>query len=113
MASPEQNFDSRSIPGVWRRAGVPAPLSLLRVADASVVLAGPPLLTNDGPGWPGRGQSSFSASAIGCATLGVRRSSAMELMKAVRIDEYGGSEVLVYEDAPRPEPDPDDLLVRV
>jgi NADPH:quinone reductase-like Zn-dependent oxidoreductase len=37
----------------------------------------------------------------------------MEMMKAVRIHEYGGSEVLVYEDAPRPEPGPDDLLVRV
>lgn len=37
----------------------------------------------------------------------------MATMKAVRIHEYGGPEVLKYEDAPRPEPAPDELLVRV
>jgi NADPH:quinone reductase-like Zn-dependent oxidoreductase len=34
-------------------------------------------------------------------------------MKAVRIHEYGGPEVLVYEDAPRPEPAQGEALVRV
>jgi NADPH:quinone reductase-like Zn-dependent oxidoreductase len=34
-------------------------------------------------------------------------------MKAVRIHEDGGSEVLRYEDAPDPEPGPGDVLVRV
>lgn len=34
-------------------------------------------------------------------------------MKAVRIHEYGGPEVLVYEDVPTPEPDPKQLLVKV
>ena len=34
-------------------------------------------------------------------------------MKAVRIHEYGGPEVLVYEDAPDPEPGPQQVLVRV
>lgn len=34
-------------------------------------------------------------------------------MKAVRIHSYGGAEVLVYEDAPRPEPEPGEVLVRV
>ena len=34
-------------------------------------------------------------------------------MKAVRIHEYGGPEVLVYEDVPTPEPGPAQLLVKV
>ena len=34
-------------------------------------------------------------------------------MKAVRIHKYGGPRVLTYEDAPRPEPKEDELLIRV
>ncbi len=34
-------------------------------------------------------------------------------VRAVRIHEYGGPEVLRYEEAPRPEPGPDEVLVRV
>ena len=34
-------------------------------------------------------------------------------MKAVVVHEYGGPEVLKYEDAPRPEPKEDEILVRV
>ena len=34
-------------------------------------------------------------------------------MKAVRIHSYGEAEVLKYEDAPRPEPKEDEILVRV
>jgi NADPH2:quinone reductase len=34
-------------------------------------------------------------------------------MKAVRIHEYGGPEVLVYEDVPMPEPGPGQLLVKI
>ncbi|GFE61145.1 NADP-dependent oxidoreductase [Geobacter sp. AOG2] len=37
----------------------------------------------------------------------------METMKAVRIHAYGGPEVLVHEDAPRPQPGKDEILVRV
>ncbi len=37
----------------------------------------------------------------------------MTTMKAVRIHEYGGPEVLRYEDAPRPEPAAGDVLVKV
>jgi NADPH:quinone reductase-like Zn-dependent oxidoreductase len=37
----------------------------------------------------------------------------MATMKAVRIHEYGGPEVLRYEDAPRPEPAAGDVLIRV
>jgi NADPH:quinone reductase-like Zn-dependent oxidoreductase len=34
-------------------------------------------------------------------------------MKAIRIHNYGGPEVLQYEDAPRPEPQADEVLIRV
>jgi hypothetical protein len=34
-------------------------------------------------------------------------------MKAVRIHQYGGPEVLKYEDAPRLNPAPEDVLIRV
>lgn len=37
----------------------------------------------------------------------------METMMAVRIHRYGGPEVLVYEEVPRPEPARDEVLVRV
>ncbi len=39
--------------------------------------------------------------------------STKSTMKAVVIHEYGGPEVLKYEDAPRPEPKEDEILVRV
>jgi NADPH:quinone reductase-like Zn-dependent oxidoreductase len=37
----------------------------------------------------------------------------MATMKAVRIHEYGGPEVLKYEDAPKPVPAADEVLIRV
>jgi NADPH:quinone reductase-like Zn-dependent oxidoreductase len=37
----------------------------------------------------------------------------MENMKAVRIHKYGGPEVLIFEDAPRPEPGSAEVLIRV
>jgi NADPH:quinone reductase-like Zn-dependent oxidoreductase len=37
----------------------------------------------------------------------------MDTMKAIRIHEYGGPEVLKYEDAPRPNPAAGEVLVRV
>jgi NADPH:quinone reductase-like Zn-dependent oxidoreductase len=37
----------------------------------------------------------------------------METMKAVRMHSHGGPEVLTYEDAPRPVPGDDDVLIRV
>jgi NADPH:quinone reductase-like Zn-dependent oxidoreductase len=39
--------------------------------------------------------------------------SAEPMMKAIVIHEYGGPEVLKYEDVPRPEPKEDQILVRV
>ena len=41
------------------------------------------------------------------------RRTGNELMKAVRIHDYGGPEVLCYEDAPIPKPLQDEVLVRV
>jgi NADPH:quinone reductase-like Zn-dependent oxidoreductase len=37
----------------------------------------------------------------------------MATMRAVRVHEYGGAEVLKYEDAPRPQPGPGEVLIRV
>jgi NADPH:quinone reductase-like Zn-dependent oxidoreductase len=37
----------------------------------------------------------------------------METMKAVRVHEYGGPEVLQYEDAPRPQAGPGEVLIKV
>ncbi|MEB3358509.1 MAG: NADP-dependent oxidoreductase [Synechococcales bacterium] len=37
----------------------------------------------------------------------------MTSMNAVRLHDYGEPDVLVYESAPRPEPGPDDVLIRV
>jgi len=37
----------------------------------------------------------------------------MATMKAVRIHSYGGPEVAFYEDAPRPEPAADEVLIRI
>ena len=37
----------------------------------------------------------------------------METMKAIRIHAYGGPSVLVYEDAPRPQPGSGEVLVRI
>jgi NADPH:quinone reductase-like Zn-dependent oxidoreductase len=39
--------------------------------------------------------------------------SARPTMKAVALHEYGGPEVLHYEDVPRPEPKEDEILIRV
>ena len=37
----------------------------------------------------------------------------MATMKAVRIHTYGGPEVLRYEDAPRPKPAADEVLIKI
>src|SRR6059058_325178 len=39
--------------------------------------------------------------------------STKPMMKAVLVHQYGGPEVLKYEDAPRPEPKENEILVRV
>ena len=49
------------------------------------------------------------ASALGIAAAQTNPAT----MKAVVVNQYGGPEVLKYQDAPRPEPKDDEILVRV
>jgi NADPH:quinone reductase-like Zn-dependent oxidoreductase len=68
---------------------------------------------------------AISSSILALATLAISFSAtvvrdaptsggiAQATMKAVRIHEFGGVDKLKYEDAPRPAPGDDDLLVRV
>src|ERR1700719_23472 len=52
-------------------------------------------------------------SVIGCA-LGIAAAQTNPgTMKAVVLNEYGGPEVLKYQDTPKPEPKNDEILVRV
>ena len=56
----------------------------------------------------------LAASAASPISLAIPTAqSATPAMKAVVIHEYGGPEVLKYEDIPRPEPKDDQLLIRV
>src|SRR5205807_6098272 len=51
--------------------------------------------------------------AMSCA-LGIAAAQTNgSMMKAIVVHEFGGPEVLKYEDAPRPEPKEDEILVRV
>src|ERR1700746_2973257 len=45
--------------------------------------------------------------------MGIPPETKSQTMKAVRIHNYGGPEVLNYEDAPRPEPGEGEVLIRV
>src|SRR5215471_9303590 len=56
---------------------------------------------------------SAAAFAAGIPNTVLFAQSVKPAMKAVVIHEYGGPEVLKYEDIPRPEPKDDQLLVRV
>jgi NADPH:quinone reductase-like Zn-dependent oxidoreductase len=49
----------------------------------------------------------------GCAIDSVVAQTNKPMMKAVVVHEYGGPEVLKYEDAPRPEPKENEILIRV
>jgi NADPH:quinone reductase-like Zn-dependent oxidoreductase len=54
------------------------------------------------------------AAAICCCSLGIAiAQSNKSTMKAVVVHQYGGPEVLKYEDAPRPDPKENEILVRV
>ncbi len=57
----------------------------------------------------------FPAAAVAAGILQTVLSaqSATPTMKAVVIHEYGGPEVLKYEDVARPEPQDNQLLIRV
>src|SRR3989475_6588958 len=60
-------------------------------------------------------QRMFPAAAVAAGVLQtvLFAQSVTPTMKAVVIHEYGGLEVLKYEDVPRPEPKDDQLLIRV
>ena len=57
----------------------------------------------------------FFATAVAAGILHTELSaqSVTPTMKAIVIHEYGGPEILKYEDIPRPEPEADQLLIRV
>lgn len=55
----------------------------------------------------------FSLAAVELSVAGGTAESDKPMMKAIVAHEYGGPEVLRYEDAPVPEPKENELLVRV
>ena len=55
----------------------------------------------------------IAAAAAGVLLNVIRAESIKPIMKAIVIHEYGGPNVLKYEDVPRPEPKEDQILVRV
>src|SRR6266436_6049804 len=60
-------------------------------------------------------QRMFPATAVAAGILHKELSakSVTRTMKAIVVHEYGGPEILKYEDVPRPEPQDDQLLIRV
>src|SRR5215470_4255580 len=54
-----------------------------------------------------------AAFAAGILSTVLFAQSSKPTMKAVAIHQYGGPEVLKYEDIPRPEPEPNQILIRV
>jgi NADPH:quinone reductase-like Zn-dependent oxidoreductase len=61
-----------------------------------------------------RNKVSVVSAVIGAAalSLGVAQTN-QSMMKAVVLNDYGGPEVLKYQDAPRPEPKNDEILIHV
>jgi len=57
--------------------------------------------------------SAIAFVALNCALNVAFAQQSQTMMKAVVVHEYGGAEVLKYQDAPRPEPKDDEILVRV
>jgi NADPH:quinone reductase-like Zn-dependent oxidoreductase len=56
----------------------------------------------------------FLCAALVCVcSVMVRAQSSAQTMKAIVVHEYGGPDVLKFEDVPRPEPKEDQILVRV
>lgn len=60
-----------------------------------------------------RGTIEAVIPRAGSLTRNESQPGKMELMKAVRIHNYGGLEALQYEDAPKPKPAPGEVLIRV
>jgi len=57
--------------------------------------------------------SAIAFVALNCAFNIAAAQTSPPMMKAVFVHEFGGPEALKYEDAPRPEPKDDEILVRV
>ena len=55
---------------------------------------------------------SFLCIALGWTMATAVAQSSAPTMNAIVVHEYGGPEVLKYEDAPRPEPKDDEILIR-
>ena len=58
----------------------------------------------------------FSTLTLGlccCAISPAGAQANKQMMKAIVVHEFGGPEVLKYEDAPRPEPKEDEMLIKV
>jgi NADPH:quinone reductase-like Zn-dependent oxidoreductase len=58
-------------------------------------------------------KARFVFAAVMFIAGGVVAQTTKPMMKAIVVHEYGGPEVLKYEDAPRPEPKDNEILVRV
>jgi NADPH:quinone reductase-like Zn-dependent oxidoreductase len=57
--------------------------------------------------------ASVLALMVNARSLGVAQEAAQQTMKAIRVHEFGGPEVLKYEDVPIPAPAEGEMLVRV
>src|SRR4029077_20739705 len=57
--------------------------------------------------------SAIAFALLNCAPNFAFAQSNPPMMKAVVVNEWGGPEVLKYQDAPKPEPKDDEILVRV
>jgi NADPH:quinone reductase-like Zn-dependent oxidoreductase len=57
--------------------------------------------------------SAIAFALLNCALSFAFAQSNPPMMKAVVVNEWGGPEVLKYQDAPKPEPKDDEILVRV
>ena len=55
----------------------------------------------------------LAIAVISCALGIATAQTSPATMKAVVLNEYGGPEVLKYQDTPKPEPKNDEILVRV
>src|SRR5712691_7485213 len=53
------------------------------------------------------------SALLNCAITAAFAQTSKPMMKAIVVREYGGPEVLKYEDAPRPEPKENEVLIRV
>jgi len=90
----------------WQQRG---PRNTFRTCISKAALGLGAVAVRDNRGC-GRRLGEAMRGAIERNRVGVRE---MDLMKAIRIHNYGGPEVLQYEDAPSSKPAPGEVLIRV